>query len=117
MEADWRGLPGYSVQFQIQDTLKLTVRELDIPRTAEEFSTLDTQIRQKFPLSVSGILMLPETFSIDSLNDCISVFMTTDTLRPPSINAGFSADGPCMHLMLGTQYAYLYDQEETLFEC
>jgi len=30
-----------------------------------------------------------------------------------SINAGFSADGPCTHLMLGTQYAYLYDQEET----
>ena len=81
MEADWRGLAGYSVQFQIQDTLKLTVRELDIPITAEEFSTLDTQIRQKFPLSVSGILVLLETFSIDSLNDYISVFMTTDTLR------------------------------------
>ena len=30
-----------------------------------------------------------------------------------SINAGFPADGPCTHLMLGTQYAYLYDQEET----
>ena len=30
-----------------------------------------------------------------------------------SINAGFSADGPCTHLMLGTQYAYLHDQEET----
>ena len=81
MEADWRGLPGYSVQFQIQDTLKLAVRELDIHRTTEEFLTLDTQIRQKFPLSVSGILMLPEMFSIDNPNDCISVFMTTDTSR------------------------------------
>lgn len=30
-----------------------------------------------------------------------------------SIDAGFSADGPCTHLMLGTQYAYLYNQEET----
>ena len=90
MEADWRGLAGYSVQFQIQDSLKLTVRELYIPRTAEEFSTLDTQIRQKFPLSVSGILVLPETFSIDSLNDYISVFMTTNTLRTSQLFEDFA---------------------------
>ena len=29
VEVNWRGLAGYSVQFQIQDTLKLTVRELE----------------------------------------------------------------------------------------
>jgi len=90
VEADWRGLAGYSVRFEIQDTLKLTVRELDIPRTAEEFSTLDTQIRQKFPLSVPGSLVLPETFSIDSLNDYISVFMTTDTLRTSQLFEDFA---------------------------
>ena len=64
VEADWRWLAGYLVKFQIQDVLKLTVRELDIPRTAEELSTLDSQIRLKFPFSVPGSLVLPETFSI-----------------------------------------------------
>ena len=29
LEADGRGLAGYSVRFQIQGALKLTVRELD----------------------------------------------------------------------------------------
>ena len=56
-------------------TPKLIVRELDIPRTAEELSTLNLQIRLKFPFSVSGNCMLPETFSIDSLNTYID--MTT----------------------------------------
>ena len=37
-------------------TLKLTVQELDIPRTAEELSTLNLQIRLKFLFSVPGIL-------------------------------------------------------------
>ena len=72
---------GAAPTFQIQDVLKLTVRELDILRTAEEFSTLDLQIRLKFPFSVPGILVLPETFSIDSFSVYISVFMRTDTLR------------------------------------
>ena len=80
VEADWRGLAGYLVKFQIQDVLKLTVRELDIPRIAEELSTLDSQIRLKVPFSVPGSLVLPETFSIDSLNAYINVLMTTDTL-------------------------------------
>ena len=31
VEADWRGFAVYVVMFQIQDVLKLTVRELDIP--------------------------------------------------------------------------------------
>ena len=39
-------LAAYLVKFQIQDVLKLTVRELNI-RTAEEFTTLDLQIRLK----------------------------------------------------------------------
>ena len=42
VEAVWRGLAGYLVKFQIQDVLKLTVRELDILRTAEELSTLNS---------------------------------------------------------------------------
>ena len=58
-------LAGYLVKFQIQDVLKLTVRELDILRTAEELSTLNSQIRLKFPFSVPGSLVLPETFSIE----------------------------------------------------
>ena len=61
--------------------LKLTVRELDIPRTVEKLSTLDSQIRLKFLFSVPGSLVLPETFSIDSLSAYINVFMTTDTLQ------------------------------------
>ena len=65
---------------QIQDVLKLTARELDI-RTAEEFSTLNLQIRLKFPFSVPGIRVLPETFPIDSLGAYTNVSMTTDTLR------------------------------------
>ena len=81
VEADWCGLAGYLVKFQIQDVLKLTVRELDIVRIAEELSTLNSQIRLKFPFSVPDSLVLPETFSIDSLNAHIKVFMTTDTLR------------------------------------
>ena len=80
VEVDWRGLAGYLVKFQIQDVLKLTVRELDIPRTAEELSTLDSQIQLKFPFSLRGSLVLPEAFSIDSLNAYINVLMTTDTL-------------------------------------
>ena len=46
--------------FQIQDVLKLTVRELDIPRSAEVLLTLDSQIRRKFPFSVPGSLVFPE---------------------------------------------------------
>ena len=80
VEADWRGLAGYLVKFQIQDVLKFTVREFDILRTVEELSTLNSQTRLKFPFSVPGILVLPETFSIDSLNAYINVLMTMDTL-------------------------------------
>jgi len=29
------------------------------------------------------------------------------------VGGGFTADGPCVHLMLGTEYAYLYDKEQT----
>ena len=75
VEADWRWLAGYLVKFQIQDVLKLTVRELDILRIVEELSTLNSQIRLKFPFSVPGILVLPDTFLIDSLNAYID--MTT----------------------------------------
>ena len=46
-------------------------------------STLDTQIRQRFPLSVPRSLVLPETFWIDSLIEYISVFITMDTLVSP----------------------------------
>ena len=41
VEADGRGLPGYSVRFQIQDAVKLTVRELDtstVAKTEEKIS-------------------------------------------------------------------------------
>ena len=81
VEAVWLGLAGHLDKFQIQDVLKLTVRELDIRRTAEELSTLDSQIRLKFPFSVLGSLVLPETLSIDSFGAYTNVFMTTDTLR------------------------------------
>ena len=67
VEADWRELFSYLVKFQIQDVLNLTVRERDIPRNAQELSTLDSQIRLKFPFSVAGSLLLPETFSIVEL--------------------------------------------------
>ena len=56
----------------------------------EEFSTLDSQIRLKFPLSVPDSLVLPETFSINSLNACINVFMTTDTLRTSQLFEDFA---------------------------
>ena len=69
---------------QIQDALKLTARELDI-RTAEEFSTLNLQIRLKFPFSV-----LPETFPIDSLGAYTNVSMTTDTLRTFQLHEDFA---------------------------
>ena len=67
VEVVWRGLADYPVKFQIQDVLKLTVRELNI-RTAEEFATLDLHIRLKFLFRSPGSLALPETFSIDSLS-------------------------------------------------
>ena len=79
VEVDWRGLADYLVKFQIQDVLKLTVRELNI-RTAVELSTLDSQIRLKFLFSMPDSLVFPETFSIDSVNAYIHVLMTTDTL-------------------------------------
>ena len=44
------------------------MRELDTPRTTEELSTLNSQIRLKFPFSVPGSLVLLETFSIDNSN-------------------------------------------------
>ena len=56
-------LAGYLVKFQI------TVRDLDILKTMEELSTLDSQIRLMSPFSVP-----------DSLNAYINVFMATDTL-------------------------------------
>ena len=61
--------------------LKLTVRGLDILRTAEELSTLNSQIRLKFPFRVPGSLVLHETLSSDSIHAHINAFMTTDTLR------------------------------------
>ena len=81
VEADWRGLAGYPVKFQIQNVLKLIVREFDIPRNAEELSTLDSQVRLKLLFSVPGNFVLPETFSIDSLSAYTNVSMTTDTLQ------------------------------------
>ena len=74
-------LLSYLVKFQIPDVLKFTVREPGIPRAVEEFSTLNSQIRLKFPFSVPDSLVLPEIFSINSPNACINVFMATDTLR------------------------------------
>ena len=123
-EADWRGLAGL-VKFQIQDVLKLTVRELDI-RTAEEFSTLDLQIRLKFPFRLPGGLVLPETFSIDSLSAYISVFIRTDTLRtfqlfkgttilPTVFEARLSALWPVPPMLQSREEVYLGD--ETPFEC
>ena len=69
------------MKFQIQDVLNLTVRELDILRTVEELSTLNSQIRRKFPFSVPGIFVFPETSTVDSLNAGINVSISTDTLR------------------------------------
>ena len=56
----------------------------------EEFSTLDSQSRLKFPFSVPDSLVLPETFSIDSLNAYINVFMTTYTLRTAQLFEDFA---------------------------
>ena len=58
VEVDWRGLADYLVKFQIQDVLKLTVRELNI-RTAEELSTLDSQTRLKFLFSMPDGVVFP----------------------------------------------------------
>ena len=44
----------YLVKLQIQDVLKLTVRVLEILGIVEELSTLNLQIRRKFPSSVPG---------------------------------------------------------------
>ena len=81
LEVDWHGLPGYLVKFQIQDELKLTVRDLDILGILEELSTLNLQIRLKFLFSVPGILVFPEAFTADSLNAYIDVFMAANTMR------------------------------------
>ena len=91
MEADWRGLVGYLVKCLIHDVPKLTVRELDIPRITEENSTLNSQIRLKFPFSVPGSLVLPETFSFDNLNAYINMFMATDTLQTSQLFEDFTA--------------------------
>ena len=79
-------LVSYLVKFQIQDVLKLTVRKLDILRIVEELSTLNSQIRLKFPFNVPGILVLPETISIDSLNAYIDM-----TTLPTVFEAGLPA--------------------------
>ena len=71
--------------------LKLTVRELDTPRTTEELSTLNSQIRLKFPFSVPSGLVLLETFSIDNFNAYINVFIAPDTLRTSQLFEDFAA--------------------------
>ena len=58
-KADWRDLVSCLVKFQIPDVLNLTVRELNIHRTVEKLSTLNSQVRRKFPFSVPGILVFP----------------------------------------------------------
>ena len=83
-------LAGFLVKFWVQDVLKLTVQELDILRTAEELSTLNSQIRLKFPFSVPGFRVLPETFPIDSLSTYTNVSMTTDTLRTSQLFEDFA---------------------------
>ena len=108
-------LAGYLVKFQIQDVLKLTVRGFDIPRTAEELSTLDSQIRLRFPFSVPG-----------SLNAYINVFMTTDTLwtsqlfkdmttLPTVFDARLPAFRSVLPKLQSREEVYLED--ETSFEC
>ena len=97
------------MKFQIPDVLKLTVRELDILRTVGELSSLNSQIRLKFPLSVLGILVLPETFLIDSLNAYIDMttLPTVFEARQPafwSVPPSFSREE-------------LYLKDETPFEC
>ena len=63
-----------------------------IANVAKDLSvTLDLQIRLKFPFSVPGILVLPETFLIDSLNAYINVFMTTNTMRTFQLFKDFAA--------------------------
>ena len=63
------------------------MRELDTPRTTEELSTLNSQIRLMFPFSVPSSLELPETFLIDCLNAYINVFVATDTLQTSQVEA------------------------------
>ena len=103
-------LVTYLVKFQIQDVLKLTVRELDILRTVEELSTLNLQIRLKFPFSVPGILVLPETLSIDSLNAYIDM-----TTLPTVFEARLPAFWSVPPKLQGSEEMYLED--ETPFEC
>ena len=45
VEADGRGLAGYSVRFQIQDALKLTARELD---TSTEVKTEENNSQEQY---------------------------------------------------------------------
>ena len=45
VEADRRGLAGYSVRFQIQDALKLTVRQLD---TSIEAKTEEKDCQEQY---------------------------------------------------------------------
>ena len=66
----------YLVKFQIQDVLKLTVRELDILRIAEEFSTLDSRISD-----FRSACQASACFPTDSLGAHTNMSMTADTLR------------------------------------
>ena len=89
VETDWRGLADHLVRFQTQDVLKLTVRRA---RHSNGGGILDlnSQIQLRFPFSMRGILVLPETFSIDSLNACVNVFMATNTLRTSQLFKDFA---------------------------
>ena len=51
VEADGRGLASYSVRFQIQNALKLTVRELDTstePKTTENITGTVRRVHHRF---------------------------------------------------------------------
>ena len=92
VEADWREFAGYLIEFQFQDMLKLIARELDIPRAAEELSTLNSQSRLRFPFSEPGIRVLPETFQLhedfatNNYEDCFEIKWSKDMTTLPTVS-------------------------------
>ena len=53
-------------------------------------STLNSQIQRKFPFGAPGILVFPETFTTDSFNACINVFVTMNMVRTSQLFEDFA---------------------------
>ena len=106
-------LAAYLVKFQIQDVLKLTVRELDIPRSAKELSTLDLAESTEVPIQRANayinVLMTTDTLWISQL------FKDMTTLPPTVFEARLPAFWSVPPKVQNRQEVYLED--EMPFEC